>query len=161
MFYLFDPDRWIIQQLPPVLRRAVIYSFLRALMYPIKELILAFTTYREAAIQQLSYNGFTNYLERWLNDVFFYQHNEIYITEELVQIPWLAFENEGEDPVYMTKVDEDPAVALGLYSFNPNDKICVFVVHVPTVMTAADIAVVEQWVNYYKFAGTQYRIEQY
>ena len=69
--------------------------------------------------------------------------------------------NEFDVPVYMTFADEDPAVALDLYSTPPDDKIGAFVVHVPSVMTAADIAVVEQWVNYYKFAGTQFRIEQY
>ena len=161
MFYLFDPDRWIIHQLPPALRRSVIYSFLRALLYPLKELVLAFTTYRDAVLLQLGYNGFLNYLERWLNGLFFYQYYEIYITEEELPIPSLSYDYEDLDPVYMTAVDEDPSVALELYSFSPNNKICVFVVHVPPMLSESDIALVEKWVNYYKFAGTQYRVEQY
>lgn len=161
MFYRFDVDRWIIYQLPPILRRPTIYSFLHALLFPIKQLMQTFTTYREAIMRQLSYNAFEIYLQKWLNDLFFYQYNDIYITDEILPVPALSFQSEGDDPVYMTAIDEDPAVALELYSSPTDDKIGAFVVHVPHVLTAADIAVVEKWVNYYKFAGTQYRIVQY
>lgn len=161
MFYRFDTDRWIIHQLPPVLRRSGVYAFLRALLFPLKELMQSFTAYREAAVLQLSYNAFEIYLQKWLNDVFFYEYDDIYITDEELPVPTLSFQSEGDDPVYMTGASEDPAVALELYSSPPDDKIGAFVVHVPAAMTAADIAVVEQWVDYYKFAGTQYRIEQY
>ena len=161
MFYQFDLDRWLIHQLPPVLRNSVVYAFLRTFVYPVKQLLATFTAYREAATRQLSFNAFTIYLQRWLNDVFFYERNEIYITDEIYQPVALSYVSEGEDPVYMTYEDEDPAVALGLYSSPPDDKIGAFVVHVPAAMTPADIAVVEEWVNYYRFAGTQFRIEQY
>ena len=161
MFYRFDVDRWIIHQLPPVLRRPVVYSFLRAYLYPLKQLMQIFTTYREAVVAQLSYNAFEIYLQKWLNDLFFYEYNDIYITDEVLQAPALYYQSETADPVYMTGVDEDPAIALQLYSSPPDDKIGAFVVHVPAVMTPADIAVVEQWVNYYKFAGTQFNVEQY
>ena len=161
MFYRFDVDRWIIHQLPPVLRSKTVYSFLRAFLYPLKQLMQAFTAYREATMRQLSYNAFEIYLQKWLNDLFFYEYNDIFITDEVLPIPALSYQSEGEYPVYMTAVDEDPAVALQLYSSPPDDKIGAFVVHVPAVMTSADIAVVEQWVNYYKFAGTQFRVQQY
>ena len=161
MFYQFDIDRWIIHQLPPVLRTGAIFSFLKVFLYPVKQLLEVFGTYREAADLQLSYNAFTNYMQKWLNDVFFYTRDEIYITDEEFPAPALSFDDEGDAPVYVTAVDEDPAVALDLYSAPPGSKFGAFIVHVPPVMTQADIAVVEEWVNYYKFAGTQFRIEQY
>ena len=161
MFYRFDVDRWIIHQLPPALRRSGVYSFLRAFLYPLKQLIQTFTAYREAVMAQLSYNAFEIYLQKWLNDLFFYEYDDIFITDEEIPIPALSFSNEGDAPVYMTGIDEDPAVPLNLFSSQPDNRLGAFVVHVPAAMTAADISVVEQWVNYYKFAGTQYRIEQY
>lgn len=161
MFYRFDIDRWIIHQLPPVLRRPGVFAFLRALLFPLKELMQAFTAYREAAVRKLSYNAFEIYLQKWLNDVFFYEYDDIYITDEVLPVASLYQMYEFDVPYYMSFADEDSAAPFELYSTPPDDKIGAFVVHVPPVMTAADIAVVEQWVNYYKFAGTQFRIEQY
>ncbi len=158
MFYRFDINRWIIHQLPPVLRSSVIYAFLVTMLFPLKELFLAFSAYREAAARQLSYNAFTVYLQKWLNDVFFYTHDDIYITDEELPVAALSFENEGDPDVYVTAIDEDPVIPLYMYSTPPDERIGAFVVHVPNAMTAADISVVERWVNYYKFAGTQYRI---
>ena len=112
-----------------------------------------FTAYREAAMRQLSFNAFTIYLEKWLND--------IYITDDRLLPAFLYEWNEFDVPVYMTFVDEDPAVPMELYSTPPDDRIGFFIVNVPPVLSSEDIAVVEQWVNYYKFAGTQFTISQY
>ena len=161
MFYRFDVDRWIIHQLPPVLRRRGVFAFLRAMLYPLKQLMQTFTAYREAAMRQLSFNAFTIYLEKWLNDLFFFEYNDIYITDDRLLPAFLYEWNEFDVPVYMTFVDEDPAVPMELYSTPPDDRIGFFIVNVPPVLSSEDIAVVEQWVNYYKFAGTQFTISQY
>ena len=71
MFFRFDTDRWIIDQLPPVLRRKAVYAFLRAMLLPVAQLAQAFTAFRDAALRRLSTNAFVVYLEKWLNDVFF------------------------------------------------------------------------------------------
>ena len=144
-----------------MLRKSAVYAFLRAFLHPVKQLLATFSALRDATTRQLSFNAFTIYLQKWLNDVFFYEHGEIYITDEELPVPALSFNDESDAPVYVTAIDEDPAVALDLYSAPPGSKFGVFVVHVPPVMTQADISVVEEWVNYYKFAGTQFRIEQY
>ena len=161
MFFRFDTDRWIIDQLPPVLRHQTVYAFLRAMLYPVAQLMQIFTAFREAAVRRLSANSFVIYLEKWLNDVFFYPSGTIYITEEVIPYVELSFQSEGNAPVYMTFADENPLVPLDLYSFSPLTKIGRFVVHVPAAMTAADLATVSEWVEYYKFAGTQFRIEIY
>ena len=161
MFFRFDTDRWIIDQLPPVLRRKAVYAFLRAMLLPVAQLAQAFTAFRDAALRRLSTNAFVVYLEKWLNDVFFYPSGTIYITDEEISYAALAFQSEGGDTVYMTFADENPLVPLDLYSFHPDTRLSRFVVHVPATMTAADLSTVSQWVEYYKFAGTQYRIETY
>lgn len=161
MFFRFDIDRWIIDQLPPVLRRTVVFAFLRAMLLPVSQLAQAFTAFREAAVRRLSSNSFVIYLEKWLNDVFFYQPGTIYITDEELSYEELSFQSEGNDPVYMAFVGELPPTAFDLYSFSPDSRLGRFVIHVPAAMTAADLSIVAQWVEYYKFAGTQYRIETY
>lgn len=161
MFYRFDVDRWIIQQLPPILRRPAVYAFLRALLFPLKQLLQSFTAYREAIDRQLSYNAFEIYLEKWLNDVLFFPAGTIYITDEVLPIVALSLQSEGNDPVYMSNADEDPATPLQLYSTPPDMIIGEFIVHVPTGLSDEQLAIIRQWVDYYKFAGTQYRIIEY
>ena len=58
-------------------------------LFPLKELMQAFTAYREASVRQLSYNAFEIYLQKWLNDVFFYEYDEIYITDEVLPVAYL------------------------------------------------------------------------
>lgn len=161
MFYLFDVERWIIHLLPPVLRKASIYAFLRCLLYPVKQLQEAFTTYKTAVERQLTYNAFNDYLERFLNGLFFFEGRAIYITD--VEDDWaaLSYQSEAVEPVYMSFQNESPATPLQLSSLNPNELTGEFVVHVPAALSQADIATVQNWVNYYKMAGTIFSIETY
>lgn len=161
MFYRFDVDRWIIQQLPPILRRPGIYAFLRAFLYPLKQLVQTFSAYRESIDLQLSYNSFEIYLEKWLNGILFLDPGSIYITDERLSVVALSLQSEGNDPVYMSLSNETPPVPLQLYSTDPDLIIGEFIVHVPSGLSDADLALVAQWVDYYKMAGTQYRIEFY
>lgn len=161
MFFRFDVDRWIIQQLPPILRRSAIYAFLRSLLFPLKQMMQAFEAYRESVSRQLSYNAFEIYLEKWLNDVLFFPAGTIYLSDEILPIVALSMESEGDAPVYMSFVDEDPAAPLQLYSTPPDAIIGEFIVHVPTGLSDEQLAIIRQWVDYYKFAGTQYRIIEY
>lgn len=161
MFYLFDVDRWIIHQLPPILRRKTIYAFLRVLLYPLKQLSQLLYAYKQRVDRQLSFNGFSNSLGRFLNDLFFYPEGTIYITDVVDPVVALAFQEEGFDPEYMSFQDETPDAGFKLNSWPPGETVGQFVVHVPATMSDADIATVRQWVEYYKFAGTLFTIETY
>lgn len=161
MFYHFDIDKWIIHLLPPVLRKSTIYAFLRALLYPIKQLQAAFLTYKSMVDRQLTYNSFQDYLERFLNGLFFFEGNVIYITDEELQFSALSYESELAETVYMSFQDETPATPLNLGSVPPSAAFGRFVVHVPAALSEADIATVTNWTNYYKMAGTQFKVEVY
>jgi len=161
MFYHFDIDKWIIHLLPPVLRRSAIYAFLRVLLYPLKQLQTAFFTYRAQVDRQLTYNCFKNSLERFLNGLFFFEYNAIFITDIQLEQTCLAFQYEAEDPVYMTFENETPVSALLLSSLAPDDITGKFIVHVPAALSEADRATVTNWVNYYKMAGTEFTLEVY
>jgi len=161
MFYHFDVDKWIIHLLPPILRKASIYAFLRSMLYPVKQLQDAFLAYKLGIDRQLTYNSSQNYLERFLNGLFFFEYDAIYITDVESEVTSLAFQSESVDPVYMSFQDEAPAAALQLSSLNPDDITGKFVVHVPAALSEADKATVINWVNYYKMAGTEFTIEVY
>ena len=161
MLYLFDIDRWIIHQLPPILRRTAIYAFLRVFLYPLKQLANVFYAYKQDADRQLAFNGFSDMMQRFLNDIFFYPDGTIYITDIVDPVVALSFQDEGFDPVDMSFDDETPVSSFVLASWPPGETVGQFVVHVPEIMSEADIATVRQWVEYYKFAGTMFTIETY
>ena len=147
--------------LPPSLRKQSIYAFLRCMLYPVKQLQSAFLAYRDGINRQLTYNAFENYLERFLNRLFFFEYNAIYITD--VELEWtdLAFQSESASPDYMSFQNESPASALQLSSMNPETITGKFIVHVPALLSQADVAIITNWVNYYKMAGTEFTIERY
>lgn len=161
MFFLFDVEKWIIHQLPPILRRSGIYAFLRTMLYPLKQLQTAFLNYRSQVNRQLTYNAFQDYLERFLNGLFFFEGRVIYITDVKTELAYLAYASESAEDVYMSFVNEDPSYSLNLSSVDPSQITGQFVVHVPAALTEADVATVTNWVNYYKMAGTQFTIEVY
>ena len=161
MFYHFDVDKWIIHLLPPVLRKASIYAFLRSMLYPVKQLQAVFLAYKTGVDRQLTYNAFQNSLERFLNGLFFFEYKAIYITDVEDEQTCLSFASEAVDPVYMSFQTESPATALALSSLDPSKTTGKFIVHVPAALSLADIASVANWVNYYKMAGTEYNIETY
>lgn len=161
MFYRFDVDRWIIHLLPPILRKASIYAFLRSMLYPVKQLQEAFLAYKESVDLQLTYNSFQNYLERFLNRLFFFEYNAIYITDVELEKTYLAFQSETADKVYVSFQDETPASPLNLSSVPPDTVTGQFIVHVPSVLSEEERATIANWVNYYKMAGTEFTIEVY
>lgn len=161
MFYHFDVDKWIIHLLPPVLRKKSVYAFLRSLLYPIKQLQAAFLAYKEGIDTQLTYNSFQDFLVRFLNGLFFFEYDAIYITDVVNERTFLHKETEALTPVYISLEDEDPSAALSLFSYSPNAVSGSFIVHVPAALSDADVATVSNWVNYYKMAGTEFKIEIY
>lgn len=161
MFYHFDVDKWIIHLLPPSLRMASIYAFLRSMLYPIKQLQAAFLAYKTGVDRKLTYNAFQDYLERFLNGLFFFEYKAIYITDVEADKAYMCLESESADPAYMSFQDETPEEPLMLSSLDPSLVSGRFIVHVPAALSLADIATVRSWVNYYKMAGTEFSIEVY
>ena len=161
MFYHFDVDKWIIHLVPPVLRRNTIYAFLRSFLYPVKQLQAAFLAYKEGIDIRLAYNSFQDYLERFLNGLFFFEYKAIYITDEAHEKVFFSFVSEGVTPVYDSFEDEESKSVIYLDTVSPNNVFGKFVVHVPAALSEADIATVSNWINYYRLAGTQFKIEVY
>ena len=111
--------------------------------------------------RQLSFNGFADMMQRFLNDLFYFPDGTIYITDIVEPVLTLSFIAEGYDPVYMSFDDETDPASFVLASSPPGETVGEFVVHVPETLSEADIATIRQWVEYYKFAGTMFTIETY
>lgn len=161
MFYRFDVNKFIIQLLPPILRKKSIYAFLRCMVFPLQQLMQVFSAYRDGVVRQLASCSFENALERFLNGIFFFEYKAIYITDVLKEKAYLSFQEEAQADAYMSYQTETPATAFELSSINPDEYVGLFIVHVPAALSDADIATVRSWVNFYKMAGTEFIIEQY
>lgn len=159
MYFRFDANKWALHQLPPLLRRTRIYALLRCLMTGIRELHETFTAWRAERVRQLGYNGHTAYIARFLNDLFSLD-DEIYIEDYRSPNVYLHYAEETPEEVYMCFQDEGESLFLS--SRSPEDVAGGFTVMVPaSLATEENIVTIRKWVEYYRAAGTVYRIETY
>lgn len=157
MYWKFDPDRFALQQLPPCLRKKGIYAIIKCLMIGISRVHALFVSHKETVDQKLSHDGTAMSLEAFLNEKF---GAGITIREYRSENVYLHLYDEIAESVYVGYQDED--VALLLSSDSPDSIIGGFTVMVPKgLATDANIAEISRWVNYYRAAGTMYKIEIY
>ena len=158
MYYKFDVGRWVLHQLPMILRTSLIYEFIRCLLHPIKTLYSSFYDYSTSVERQLGHNSNTLMLQKWLNDVLGVK-DEILIQNYLNERISLHFSNEPYDEVYMGYINETD----GLYlSSELSNEFGGFLVMVPSYLaTEENLMIIKKWVEYYKTAGTVYRIMKY
>lgn len=156
----YDPYRWVAHQLPPILRHRLLYALLMALVYPVRVLFDTFYSYASGIEGQLSYNALTIYLEKYLNDLFYFTDNEIYIVDYIGEATlYLAHRDEGkhEDCLSLRSGGKDP-----VYIGTTDARVGGFTVMVPDVIaTAENLSLISRWVNYYKYGGTQFTIKTY
>ena len=159
MYWRFDANKFALHQLPPFLRKKGIYAIIKCLMIGVDRVHSLFASHRESVTQQLKHNGTVASLEKFLNDKFSLS-GEIYITEYLTNNTYLH--NEGEMPEDMYVGNEDEGENLVLSSVSPDKVSGGFAVMIPEgLATDENIAVIRKWVDYYRAAGTIYKIESY
>lgn len=159
MYWRFDANKFALHQLPPFLRKKGIYAIIKCLMIGIDRVHSLFASHRESVTQQLKHNGTVVSLEKFLNDKFSLS-GEIYITEYLTNNIYLHNEGETPEDIYMGFQDEDETLVLS--SLNPDKVSGGFAVMIPEGLTTDEnIAVIRKWVDYYRAAGTTYKIESY
>lgn len=159
MNYSFDPNKWALHQLPPLLRKTRIYAFLKCIMIAISEVYGRFKEYASEAEYKLSNNGYTRNLEKFLNDLFSLE-GEITIEDYLTENVYLHFADETPENVYVGL--ESEGAQLYLPSVRPDELSGGFKILIPSGLeTEENLALINRWVNYYKTAGTTYKIETY
>lgn len=157
MYWKFDPDRFALQQLPPCLRKKGIYAIIKCLMIGISRVHALFVSHKETVDQKLSHDGTTMSLESFLNEKF---GSGIYLKEYRTENAYMHFYEEIAENVYMGYQEENEA--LWVPSKSPDTITGGFAVMVPTALaTDENIAAIKRWVEYYRAAGTIYKIEIY
>lgn len=159
MYWRFDANKFTLHQLPPFLRKKGIYAIIKCLMIGIDRIHAVFVSHRESVTQQLNHNGTVMSLEKFLNDKFSLS-GEIYITEYLTNNTYMHKQGETPEDVYMGYQGEDETLVLS--SVSPDKVSGGFAVMIPEgLATDENIAVIRKWVDYYRAAGTIYKIESY
>lgn len=160
MYRKFDVDKFALQQLPPLLRNRVIYALLKSLLAGLSWLQKKFTSYSDEVTGRLAVNGFTINLEVFLNDIFSLDQGTIYITDYESEKDYLHYYEEIADDVYMGYESEGDQ--LHLSSSQPDSLAGGFAVMVPAELaTEGNLATIRKWVEYYRYAGTTYKISTY
>lgn len=160
MYYKFDVQKWILHQLPIILRRSVFYEFVRSCLHGIRKIYEEFYSYCQATDRQLGHNANTLMLQKWLNDVFFLSDGTIFLSNYLNDQVYFHYEDETPEEIYMSYQTEGDGVYLN--SSEPGSEYGGFIVNIPVALGSQDnIAIIKKWVEYYKTAGVVYRIEKY
>lgn len=159
MYWRFDAKKFALHQLPPFLRKKGIYALIKCFLTGIDWVYSLFTTQRETVDQQLNHNGTTASLEKFLNDKFGLSQG-IYISDYQTDNVYFHLEGEVPEDVYVSYQNEEND--LFLPSTSPDKTSGGFLVKIPSSMnTSENLAVLNRWINYYRPAGTVYKIEVY
>lgn len=161
MYRNFNLYAYAVRLLPPFLRKDVIKAVLRVLLCPLDAIITAFNGLIGSSDRLLTHNSFTIYLEKFLNELFNVD-GQIYITDFIDDTTvCLSKKEEMMDYDLMTlKSEELPTLMLP--SERPGRLQGRFIVNIPgSLDTEENRKLITRWVNYYKYAGTNYTIEAY
>lgn len=159
MYWKFDANKFALHQLPPCLRRKGIYALVKCLMAGISYVHSLFSSHRSSVMQQLNHNGSVMSLERFLNEKFCLS-GYIYIKDFLSANTYLHYEGETPEEVHVGYQDEGDIFHLS--SNRPDDVSGGFTIMIPESMATDDnLAMIRKWTDYYRVAGTIYKIETY
>ena len=161
MYRNYDLRTFFVMLLPPLLRRDCLKAFLWVLLTPLNDLSERFKLFANDADMRLSHNGFTIYLEKFLNDIF-QSGDKIFIRDiidtqtvymwrqkELPDFLYMSQQKEETNTIYLTHDTQEPL--RGRFS------VCI-----PVSMDSPETRrTITQWCNYFKFAGTNFIIETY
>ena len=96
----------------------------------------------------------------FLNSRFALDPGTIYITDFRSENQYLHFYEEIADDVYMSYQSEGDRLTLSSHS--PDSLAGGFVVMIPAALASdGNLAEIRRWVEYYRYAGTTYKISTY
>lgn len=156
MLHDFNIRQWISQQLPIILRGKLLMELIRVMLKPLQDISDKYSEYAQLAELKMRHNGHTQILQHWINEQLHLSQGRIYITEFINDHLYIYYRDERAEGVYMSFQDEGDGIFL---SSSPPIVYGGFVVNVPEdLATEENLATITQWVDFYKYAGTSYRI---
>lgn len=161
MFYRFDLNKWVLMVLPPILRKGLIYSLLKALVAPLQVIYERFEELRKKTDDTLSFNAHTMYLERALCRLLHLRDGSVYIKDFIDNDRlYLSFKHEINERNYIGSSSDDETIYIS--SRRPVPLVGRFIIYIPTASASdSNIAIVKRWTNFYKYAGTEFIVKTY
>lgn len=130
-------------------------AFLNAMTAPLIEIFSHFLNKKSESERVLSFNAYTIYLEKFLNDLFNLD-GEIYI-HDFRDDTFVYLPSKGSYELYFASSGDDETPFVPNYSSDFFS--CRFNIHIPSsIDTDANRALIARWTNYFKFAGTNFNI---
>lgn len=152
-FFNIDWDIIVKYLTPPILATIFNLSFIRALIFPIKELNNTFNQFRNDTFYKLCRNGQVCYLQATLNDAFDYELRRIRIEDSGTELLTTIHPDSDEKPI-MLQDDETGAFMLHNDSAYGGDYD--FIIVVPFKITFGQEQRLRALVEYYKLVGKRY-----
>ena len=154
-YYDLNIKKLLLQVTPPLFRRGVFMAFLYAMAAPLIALFSRFLDKKSESERVLSFNAYTIYLEKFLNDLFNLD-GEIYIHDFRDDV-FVYLPSRGAGELYFASSGDDETPFIPNYS---SEYIYGrFNIHIPSsIDTDANKVLIARWANYFKFAGTNFNI---
>jgi hypothetical protein len=156
----FDIAEFVLQYLPPNLRKAKLVSFIRAILTPLISFRQTLVTIVYPDLEQRArYNSQVIVFEKVLNREFLYLNSEITIDSDPDTDHVYTYRANEAHPVFLSNATEGKPVYLKNHPEyqSPWD----FTVRVPLSLFNTKLPKLKATINKYKLVGTNYRIITY
>lgn len=160
MWYDIDMTKFAQHLLPPMLRKVKLFSLIKVLIAPYKQILAEFKLFRQQSLDNMQINGQVIYIEKILNDTYFLKNKEIYITDIEEQILYMNTSAEGDALVYMSKVGEEGGNTVYMTLEGEGNVDGNYQVNVPSFLSDY-ITEITRIVEKYKPSGRKYIIKIY
>lgn len=160
MFCNFDINKFVLQLLPPLLRKKNLYELIKIAVYPLNAIYIKFKLYKDLTYRKVSIKPQVAFVENLLNTTYYLPKGTIYITDI----------TEG-DKVYLHKKDENDT--LYIYTSNEfhNDIIYIrkedeviltgkYCIHIPSFLKD-NLAEISNLIEAYRPAGKKAELKIY
>ena len=157
MKYDYDCHKWVLHNLPPILRKNRLIVLILCLINGVIYVASKFESFRKEVEQRITHDGSVMSIEDFLNDLFKLD-GEIYLEDYVNPQVYLHYQGEIlEDPIYVSDTQDN------VYLRSDMGKVTGgFKVMIPTeIDTPENRALIIKWVEYYRSAGTSFKIENY
>lgn len=159
MLHQFDINKWLLQCLPPLLRKKVIAAFFSCCSQPLNSIYQRYSAYIAEVNRKVTPRSYNGILETFLNSIFYLPAGTIYLEDSINDTHYVFAKDEVPDICYLYTAAENNNIYL---NFKPDEIFEGVYVNIPSALASDEnINTIKQWIGYYKIAGVNYKIQIY
>lgn len=159
MWYNIDIYKLAHQLLAPTLRRKRLFAYLSVLIYPLYLLLQRFRSFRQECIENMQINGQVIYIEKILNNMYYFENKEIYIEDINENQSYLYERVTGQVGIWLYLRSERERT-IHLKQRNEGNLDGNYIVNIPSFLSD-NIEEIRRIVEKYKPAGRKYILNIY